>query len=112
EAPRPTQHRALYGVPEIRGGRDPRDRGLVPAASADRRRHRRAREPGHRPPADELGRMMRTGLLLPHFGEHADPAKIIEGAKLAERLGFDSVWVRDHVVFEPHGEFEKPDPTF
>lgn len=55
---------------------------------------------------------MRTGLLLPHFGEHADAEKIIEGSKLAERLGFDSVWVRDHLVFEPHGEFEKPDPTF
>ncbi|MFI6348635.1 LLM class flavin-dependent oxidoreductase [Streptomyces sp. NPDC050560] len=56
--------------------------------------------------------MMRTGLLLPHFGEHADAQKIVEGARLAERLGFDSVWVRDHLLFEPHGEFEKPDPTF
>lgn len=55
---------------------------------------------------------MRTGLLLPHFGEHASAEKIIKGAQLAERLGFDSVWVRDHLVFEPHGEFEKPDPTF
>lgn len=55
---------------------------------------------------------MRTGLLLPHFGEHADAAKIVGGSQLAESLGFDSVWVRDHLLFEPHGEFEKPDATF
>lgn len=55
---------------------------------------------------------MRFGLLLPHFGEHADAAKIIRGSKLAESLDFDSVWVRDHLLFEPHGEFESPDATF
>ena len=55
---------------------------------------------------------MRFGLLLPHFGEHADAAKIIRGSQLAESLGFDSVWVRDHLLFEPHGEFESPDATF
>lgn len=55
---------------------------------------------------------MRFGLLLPHFGEHADAETIVTGAKTAESLGFDSVWVRDHFLFEPHGEFEKPDATF
>lgn len=55
---------------------------------------------------------MRTGLLLPHFGEYADAEKIIKGSQLAEQLGFDSVWVRDHLLFEPHGEFEKPNTTF
>lgn len=55
---------------------------------------------------------MRTGLLLPHFGVHADAEKIIKGSQLAERLGYHSVWVRDHLLFEPHGEFEKPDETF
>jgi alkanesulfonate monooxygenase SsuD/methylene tetrahydromethanopterin reductase-like flavin-dependent oxidoreductase (luciferase family) len=55
---------------------------------------------------------VRFGLLLPHFGEHADAAKIIRGSRLAESLGFDSVWVRDHLLFEPHGEFESPDATF
>ena len=29
--------------------------------------------------------------------------KCLEGAKRAEAYGFDSVWVRDHLVFEPHG---------
>lgn len=52
------------------------------------------------------------GLLLPHFGEHGNPENIMEGARRAEVQGFDSVWVRDHMMFEPHGEFEKPDNTF
>lgn len=55
---------------------------------------------------------MKFGLLLPHFGEHANKHNIIEGAKAAEQVGFDSVWVRDHLVFEPHGEMEKPNREF
>jgi alkanesulfonate monooxygenase SsuD/methylene tetrahydromethanopterin reductase-like flavin-dependent oxidoreductase (luciferase family) len=55
---------------------------------------------------------MKFGLLLPHFGEHASKEKLLEGSKLAEDVGFDSVWVRDHLVFEPHGEMEKPNRTF
>ncbi len=56
--------------------------------------------------------MAKYGLLLPHFGEQADRDKLLEGSKRAEELGFDSVWVRDHLVFEPHGEMEKPNRTF
>lgn len=55
---------------------------------------------------------MKYGVLLPHFGEEADRDKLLEGSKLAERLGFDSVWVRDHITFEPHSEMEKPNLTF
>lgn len=55
---------------------------------------------------------MKFGLLLPHFGEHASRRNVIDGARLAEEAGFDSVWVRDHLVFEPHGEMEKPNRTF
>ena len=55
---------------------------------------------------------MKFGLLLPHFGEHANKENILEGSKLAEQVGFDSVWVRDHLVFEPHGEMEKPNREF
>lgn len=43
------------------------------------------------------------GLLLPHFGQHASKEKLIEGSKKAESLGFDSIFVRDHLVFHPHG---------
>jgi alkanesulfonate monooxygenase SsuD/methylene tetrahydromethanopterin reductase-like flavin-dependent oxidoreductase (luciferase family) len=53
----------------------------------------------------------RFGLLLPHFGEHADQDLLIKGARRAEQLGFDSLWVRDHLVFHPHG-MEGTDRTF
>lgn len=53
----------------------------------------------------------RYGLLLPHFGGHASRKAILDGAVLAERLGFDAVWARDHVVFRPH-HHEGGDPTF
>jgi len=45
----------------------------------------------------------RYGLLMPHFGEHATRENLIKGAQLAEKLGFDSLWCRDHLVFHPHG---------
>lgn len=51
------------------------------------------------------------GLLLPHFGEHASRQSIADGALLAERLGFDAAWVRDHVVYRPH-HYEDHDPLF
>jgi len=53
----------------------------------------------------------RFGLLVPHFGAEADQDLLVEGAQLAERLGFDSLWVRDHLVFHPHG-MEGTDRTF
>ena len=53
----------------------------------------------------------RFGLLVPHFGAEADQDLLIEGAQLADRLGFDSLWVRDHLVFHPHG-MEGTDRTF
>jgi alkanesulfonate monooxygenase SsuD/methylene tetrahydromethanopterin reductase-like flavin-dependent oxidoreductase (luciferase family) len=55
---------------------------------------------------------MKFGLLLPHFGEQASRDKLLQGSIRAEELGFDSVWVRDHLVFEPHGEMEKPNRNF
>ena len=45
---------------------------------------------------------LKFGLLLPHFGEHASVANCLDGARRAEALGIDSVWVRDHLVFTPH----------
>lgn len=51
------------------------------------------------------------GLLLPHFGQHTSTEKILDGARRAEELGFDSVWVRDHLLFYPHG-MEGTDRTF
>lgn len=51
------------------------------------------------------------GVILPHFGRHATRDAIVQGAVDCERLGFDAVWVRDHIVFHPHGH-EGSDPTF
>ncbi|MGE5217408.1 MAG: LLM class flavin-dependent oxidoreductase [Chloroflexota bacterium] len=45
---------------------------------------------------------LKFGLLLPHFGREASIEKCLEGARRAEAYGFDSVWARDHVVFQPH----------
>jgi probable F420-dependent oxidoreductase len=45
---------------------------------------------------------LKFGLLLPHFSAHASAEKCLEGARRAEAYGFDSVWVRDHLVFKPH----------
>jgi probable F420-dependent oxidoreductase len=45
---------------------------------------------------------LKFGLLLPQFCEHASAALCLEGARRAENYGFDSVWVRDHIVFKPH----------
>jgi alkanesulfonate monooxygenase SsuD/methylene tetrahydromethanopterin reductase-like flavin-dependent oxidoreductase (luciferase family) len=52
------------------------------------------------------------GLLVPHFGDFADRDRLLEGARRAESYGFDSLWVRDHLIFEPHGEMESPNRTF
>src|SRR5262245_18942377 len=45
---------------------------------------------------------LRFGLVLPHFGQHASVQKCLEGSIKAEGYGFDSVWVRDHLVFTPY----------
>ncbi len=55
---------------------------------------------------------MKLGLLLPHFGEYASRERVLLGSRLAEELGFDSLWVRDHLVFEPHSEMEDPNAVF
>lgn len=54
---------------------------------------------------------LHVGLLLPHFGEHADPETLLMAGRKAEEYGFDSVWVRDHLVYQPHST-ESPDRTF
>lgn len=42
------------------------------------------------------------GILLPHFGKEASRARIIDGSRMCEELGFDSIWVRDHLIWNPH----------
>lgn len=47
-------------------------------------------------------RRHRYGVLLPHFGGHVRADRLRWTARTVEELGFDSVWVRDHVVYHPH----------
>jgi probable F420-dependent oxidoreductase len=41
---------------------------------------------------------MRYGIALPHFSSFANPAAIGELAQAVEELGYDSLWVSDHIV--------------
>ncbi len=51
------------------------------------------------------------GILLPHFGHSATRERVIDQAPQLEAWGFDSVWVRDHLMFQPHG-FEQKSTKF
>ena len=46
---------------------------------------------------------MQFGVLLPHFGKATSPSRIVDGSRMCEELGFDSLWVRDHLLWQPHG---------
>ena len=41
---------------------------------------------------------MQIGVCLPHYGQAMDPAGTRTFAERVERLGFDSLWVTDHVI--------------
>ena len=60
---------------------------------------------------DSKGPQVRFGLLLPHFGEHAARELLIDRTPEIEARGFDSVWVRDHLIYSPHG-MESDNRTF
>jgi alkanesulfonate monooxygenase SsuD/methylene tetrahydromethanopterin reductase-like flavin-dependent oxidoreductase (luciferase family) len=54
---------------------------------------------------------VKFGVLLPHYGEFCTRSRLTEGSKRLEELGFDAVWVRDHLLWKPHG-MEGSNPTF
>ena len=54
---------------------------------------------------------IKVGVVLPTYRALATPANIKRAAELSEALGFDSVWVTDHVVV-PSGSLETFGPTF
>jgi probable F420-dependent oxidoreductase len=45
-----------------------------------------------------MKRRLKVGVVLPTYRRLANPANIRRAAELSEALGFDSVWVTDHVV--------------
>ena len=50
------------------------------------------------------------GVVIPHFGPYASAELLLRSAKRIEDLGFDAVWVRDHLVYEPR-PYDNPDIT-
>ncbi|MCI0455311.1 MAG: TIGR03619 family F420-dependent LLM class oxidoreductase [Candidatus Dadabacteria bacterium] len=49
---------------------------------------------------------MKFGIAVPNFGMYANKDSILKIAKIAEDLGFDSIWVSDHIVIpESHQGF-------
>jgi probable F420-dependent oxidoreductase len=49
---------------------------------------------------------MQFGLSLPHFRQVASPEAIRRVAQCAEQLGFDGIWVSDHIVI-PHSAVDR-----
>jgi probable F420-dependent oxidoreductase len=51
---------------------------------------------------------MRVGIHLPQFGRAAVAGGVQQAAALAERLGFDDVWVSDHLVVPKDQPYPSP----
>ena len=64
---------------------------------------------------------MEVGVIIPAAGPKASPANIVATARLAEELGYHSVWLTDHVVlpervdahypYRSHGRWDYPADT-
>ena len=51
------------------------------------------------------------GVLLPHFGRHAERRRLLTAAQQAEHAGFDVLFARDHLYYQPRS-LEIQDPDF
>lgn len=54
---------------------------------------------------------MKVGVLLPHFSDACGWERLIGFVGEIERLGFDAIWVRDHISYSP-GAFDPPGTRF
>src|ERR1700744_3052580 len=54
---------------------------------------------------------MKLGIHLPHIGRKAGPDSIRRCAVQAEELGFDDVWVSEHIIVPKDGGYP-PSPNF
>ncbi|HSU07333.1 MAG TPA: TIGR03619 family F420-dependent LLM class oxidoreductase [Acetobacteraceae bacterium] len=54
---------------------------------------------------------MQFGVHLPHIGRKAGPDSIREAAIQAEQLGFDDIWVSEHIII-PRNASYPPSPSF
>ena len=65
---------------------------------------------------------MEVGVIIPNAGPKASPERITTVARWAEELGYDSVWVTDHVAlplqsdswypYRSHGRWDYPSDTY
>jgi len=51
---------------------------------------------------------VRFGIHLPQYGKSAGPDAIVRAARHAEALGFDDVWVSDHIVHPAEQDYPSP----
>ena len=54
---------------------------------------------------------MKYGVCIPHYGRPIDAQGLTEMAVKAEEMGFDSVWVTDHIIV-PHVIPDRPDIVY
>ncbi|MDA1001392.1 MAG: LLM class flavin-dependent oxidoreductase, partial [bacterium] len=47
---------------------------------------------------------MEFGICIPHYGHPVDVSRTLEAARRAEALGFDSIWVTDHLLIPKNFE--------
>jgi probable F420-dependent oxidoreductase len=62
---------------------------------------RKPGDPRLRDPPPQYDRVVHLGLILPNFGQGSTPEGIRRMAEAAEELGFDSVWVTEHIIVGP-----------
>ncbi len=60
-----------------------------------------------------MDRRLEVGVVLPNYGSHASVDAVGRVAEVAERLGFDSVWVTEHLLVaeeqaDPYGKVLDP----
>ena len=51
---------------------------------------------------------MKIGIHIPQWGEQANRRDVLDMAQAVEELGFDSVWVADHIVFPADSQTQYP----
>jgi alkanesulfonate monooxygenase SsuD/methylene tetrahydromethanopterin reductase-like flavin-dependent oxidoreductase (luciferase family) len=55
---------------------------------------------------------MTFGVMLPHFGPNVTAGRLLGAGELVEQLGYDAVWVRDHLLWRPHAHEARESITF
>jgi probable F420-dependent oxidoreductase len=68
------------------------------AVRADRRQ---ARDPGRSHERSLYIRAMHLGVILPNYGRQASPDRMLRVARLADELGYDTIFATEHIIVGP-----------